>query len=630
MRALLDWLETRTGLIGFSRDLLFHAVPGAPGWRRVWGSVVLFALFCQCVTGLALWLFYAPGVVSAWESVHFIQTGVAGGWLVRGLHHYVAQIMIVLLVLHLLQMVIGGLYRAPREIGFWLSVALIGVVLATAFTGYILPWDRRGFMASTVSSGLMANTPVIGPWVRELFLGGPQPGQATLQRVMVLHAGVLPALIIALIGAQTVLFRRYVRRQRPADDGGGAEPWPPVARSGDEAAGAAVATEGPAAAAAPGPVGVPWFPAQAWRDAAACAAFLAAMLLITVWTKGAPLEAPADAAVADSSARPEWYFLFLFKLLHLEIFGGARQIIPAMLLPGAAFGFLILMPFLARWKFGHRLNVIAVVTGVAGYALLTGLTWFQDQRDPAHQAALALAHRDAARARELALAAKGLPPDGILSVLAGDAVTQGPRLFAQKCASCHPFDGHNGQGLPLSTPATAADLAGFGSRRWLREFLDPVHLVSPKYWGETAFVKPSEGKKKSKMVAFVTEDVAAYSAEQKAQLEKVVVALSAEAQLASQAADDAKDAAVIAEGRTLLGEDGLACTDCHKWREETTGRPDLDGWASRQWTIDFLHDPAHERFYGKNNDRMPAYGAKGELTPVQIGMIVDWLRGEAR
>ena len=613
MRALVDWLETRTGLIGFLSDLLFHAVPGGAGWRRVWGSLVLFALFCQFVTGTVLWLFYSPGVVSAWESVQYIQSEVAGGWFVRGLHHYIAQVMVVLLVCHLLQLVIGGLYRAPREVSFWLSVALVGVVLATSFTGYILPWDRRGFMASTVSSGLMANTPVIGPWLRELFLGGPQPGQATLQRVMVLHAGVLPAVIVGLIVLQTVVFRRQVRQ---ATGGVGAG----VPAAADEAAG----REGETAA------GDRWWPAQAWRDAAACAAFFAAMAAITVILRGAPLEAPADASVADSSARPEWYFLFLFKLLHLEVFGGARQIIPAMILPGVAFGFLMLMPFLARWRFGHRLNVIAVCAGVIGYAALTGLTWFQDRRDPKQQAALARAHADAARARHLAQSAQGLPPDGILSVLAKDAATQGPRLFAQKCASCHPFDGHDGTGQPLATPASAADLAGFGSRRWLREFLDPVHLVTPRYWGETAFVKPPEGKKVSKMVSFVTDDVAEYSPEQKAQLEKVVIALSAEAKLASQATEDARDAAVIAEGAALLGDDGLACTDCHKWRDETSGRPDLDGWASRQWTIDFIHNPAHERFYGKNNDRMPAYGEKGELTAEQIAMIVDWMRGEAK
>lgn len=182
----------------------------------------------------------------------------------------------------------------------------------------------------------------------------------------------------------------------------------------------------------------------------------------------------------------------------------------------------------------------------------------------------------------------------------------------------------------MATEASAADLAGFGSRRWLREFLDPAHLTTPRYWGETAFVKPPEGRKVSKMVTFVTEDVAAYTPAQKAQLEKVVIALSAEAKLASQAAEDARDAAAIAEGAALLGEDGLSCTDCHKWRDETSGRPDLDGWGSRQWTIDFIHNPAHERFYGRNNDRMPAYGEKGELTAGEIGMIVDWMRGEAK
>lgn len=619
MRALVDWLENRTGVFGFMHDLFFHAVPGGAGWRRVWGSLVLFALFCQFATGTVLWLFYSPGVVSAWESVHYIQTEVAGGWLVRGLHHYIAQVMPVLLVCHLLQLVIGGLYRAPREISFWLAVALIGVVLGTLFTGYILPWDRRGFMASTISSGLMANTPVIGPWLRELFLGGPQPGQATLQRVMVLHAGVLPAVIMGLIVLQTVLFRRLVRLTGVASgmDPAGVGADPRVAAS---------------AAGRPGLVtaGERWFPAQAWRDAAACAAFFAAMAILSLVLRGAPLEAPADAALADSSARPEWYFLFLFRLLHLEMFGGARQIIPALILPGLAFGFLMLMPFLARWKFGHRLNVIAVCSGVLGYAALTGLTWFEDLRDPKQQAALGRARADAARAKLLAQSAQGLPPDGILPVLSRDAVTQGPRLFAQKCASCHAFEGHDGLGQPLATPASAADLAGFGSRRWLREFLDPAHLVTPRYWGKTAFAQPPAGGKVSKMVTFVTEDIAEYSPEQKARLEKVVIALSAEAKLASQAAEDTRDAAVVAEGAILLGESGLACTDCHKWREEAGGRPDLNGWASRQWTIDFIHNPAHERFYGKNNDRMPAYGEKGELTPEQIGMIVDWMRGEAK
>ena len=169
------------------------------------------------------------------------------------------------------------------------------------------------------------------------------------------------------------------------------------------------------------------------------------------------------------------------------------------------------------------------------------------------------------------------------------------------------------------------------SRQWLREFLDPAHLVTSRFWGDTAFVHPPEGRKISKMVTFVTEDVAAYTADQRSQLDKVLVALSAEAKLVRQADDDARDAARHrGRGRSDGGDRAWpAPTATSGARKRPVDRM-LDGWASRQWMIDFLHNPAHPRFYGKANDRMPAYGEKGELSPLQIGMVVDWLRGEAK
>lgn len=629
MRALLAWLDERTGAVGFVRDLLYHAVPGGAGWRRVWGTLVLFALLAEFITGLALWLFYAPGVGSSWESVRYVQEEVAGGWLVRGVHHWVAQFLVVLLALHLLQIVLGGLYRAPRELWFWVTALLSSMVLAASFTGYILPWDRRGFMAAQVSSGLMSNVPVVGPWLRELFLGGTQAGQFTLQRVMTLHVGVLPGVIAALIVVQTLLWRRALRLEEKAS-AHAALPKAEAENNGVSAEAEAALAKAVVASQSETSGRVPWYPGQAWRDAAACLAFFA-LVAVAAWLgRATSLQAPADASLADASARPEWYFLFLFKLLHLEIFGGARQIIPAMVLPGLVFGALLLMPFVARWRWGHRLNAVAFMAGLAGYAALTAYAWLEDKRNPAQQAALAQAGAEAARALELARKSGGLPPEGMAALLADDAVTQGPRLFARKCASCHAYDGHNGLGQPLATPPSAADLAGFGSREWLQGFLDPAQHSTEKFWGGTAFVDPPEGKKPSKMTAYVMEDVAAYGAEEKQQLEKVVLALSAEARLPSQAEADARDAAVIEEGRALLGSDGLACADCHKWREETEGKPDLDGWASRDWTIDFVSDPAHERFYGARNDRMPSYGPKGELSPRQIEMIVEWLRGEAQ
>lgn len=599
MRPLFEWLDQRTGALSFLRDVLGRSVPGEPGWRHVTGSWVLCLLGLEAITGLALSLVYSPGLLSAWESVHYVQDVIPGGGLVRGLHHWGAQVLPVVLALHLLYLIIGRHYRAPREVMFWLALAIAGTLLAASFTGYVLPWDRRGYMATQVASGLAANVPFLGPWLRELFLGGPHPSQATLTRISTLHTIALPAIIFGLIFFHTLAWRRAARLE--ASEATTSPDSPPTTR---------------------------WWPTQAWRDAAACAGLLLVLFVVTWVEHGAALQAPAELGEADPAARPEWYFLYLYRLLHWEVFSGGRQLIPALVLPGLVFTFLALLPWIGRGRWGSQFAVFSVVAGLLAWAGLTSWEVVRDWQNPAHQAALREGEAEARRARDLARQADGLPPGGVRALLANDATSQGPRLFATKCASCHPFNGHDGRGHPLGTAPSAADLAGFGSRAWLREFLDPTHLVSEKYWGGTKFVRPPEGKSVSKMVKFVTEDVAHYDAAEKAQLEKVIAALSAEAQLPAQREMDAKDSALIAEGRNRLGEDGLSCTDCHAWGEETGGSPDLRGWGSREWLLAFLHDPAHERFYGSRNDRMPAYGLKGELTARQLEMIVDWLRGE--
>jgi ubiquinol-cytochrome c reductase cytochrome b subunit len=73
--------------------------------------------------------------------------------------------------------------------------------------------------------------------------------------------------------------------------------------------------------------------------------------------------------------------------------------------------------------------------------------------------------------------------------------------------------------------------------------------------------------------------------------------------------------------------DDLACIDCHDIDSEGEGSaPDLTGYGSREWMIDFIVNPEHERFYGKKNDRMPAYGRDDKLTAEEIEIVVDWIR----
>ena len=101
-----------------------------------------------------------------------------------------AQAMIVLLVLHLMQVVIDGAYKAPRELNFWFGILMMGVTLALSLTGYLLPWDQKGYWATAVATNLMAEVPIIGPALQKIVVGGVETG-TNFDPFLRLHAGVL-------------------------------------------------------------------------------------------------------------------------------------------------------------------------------------------------------------------------------------------------------------------------------------------------------------------------------------------------------------------------------------------------------------------------------------------------------
>ncbi len=593
MKALLDWLDNRTGYRKLIRTALYEHVPGGARWRYIWGSTLTFAIVVQFVTGVFLWMNYSPSAQSAWESVYYINHVMPGGWLLRGIHHFMAQLMVPLLVLHFLQVIIDGAYRAPREFNYWFGLGLLVLTLAISLTGYLLPWDQRGYWSTKVATNLISGVPFIGDQLQRVVVGDANYGHHTLTRFSTMHMGVLPALMVLLIIAHVALFRKH-----------GLTPKLPKRK----------------------PDAMFW-PDQVLKDAVACLAVLAAVLGLVWWFKGAELGAPANPAEPYSAARPDWYFMALFQFL--KFFEGERVIWGSLIIPGLVFALLMLMPFIGRWKMGHRFNIFVLIAGLAGFGALTVTAFVHDARDTHYKAAVQQAHRDAGRAKQLAAERNGIPTEGALALLRNDPLTQGPRLFASQCASCHTYDGHDGLGALLPEPPTAPDLAGFGSREWLRGFMDPKQIETLKYFGGTVFVHPKPGDKKSRMVRFILEDVAKYSTEEKAQLEKIIAAISAEAKLPAQKQSDAKDAAAIEEGRKLLRDLTLDCTDCHRFHEVEGGKaPDFTGYGSYEWLVEFLKNPGHERFYGKRNDRMPAFGETSRLTSRELDLLVRWMRGE--
>ncbi len=587
MNSLFNWIEQRTGAKKLLHEALFENVPGGARWRYVWGSTLVFCFTVQVITGLFLWVAYSPGSQTAWESVYFIQHQMTGGWFLRGIHHFTAQAMTVLLLLHLLQVVIDGAYKAPREINYWTGVLLLVLVLALSLTGYLLPWDQKGFWASKVATNIAAITPVIGPALQQIVVGGSDYGHHTLTRFFALHAGIIPGLIIAFIGLHVYLFRKHGLTAK--------EPR----RKRDE----------------------PFWPRQVMCDAVACLAVLAVVLVLVIRGHGAPLGAPADPSEQFSAARPEWYFLFLFQFL--KYFPGGTEVWGAIVIPTVLLLMVGALPLLGRWNFGHRFNLGFLGAMLAGVALLTWLAVSEDGRKSEYVAAVKAADFEAERVLALAQAPSGIPTAGAVTLLRSDPLVQGPKLFVRNCASCHRYDGNDSMGGQPKDKQTASDLKGFASREWLAGLLDPAKVDTANYFGAS---KHKDGE----MVKWVKKNVPTFAAGDKEQLRQALVALSAGAGLKAQKEIDARDAGIITAGAKILPGHDVGCIECHTIMGQSDGGegPDLTGFGSRQWLTAFISNPKHESFYGAHNDRMPAFGADGRLTADEIGLIADWLRGD--
>ena len=581
MKVIFDWLDDRSGYRNLLHEVLYEKVPGGARWRYVWGSCLTFAFFTQVVTGTLLWMFYSPSAQTAWESVYFLQYQVWGGWFLRGVHHYMAQAMIVLLVLHLMQVVIDGAYRAPRELNFWFGALMMGVTLALSLTGYLLPWDQKGYWATAVATNLMAEVPWIGPAIQKIVVGGVEYGHHTLTRFFALHAGVLPAMLVGLVVIHIYLFRKHgihVKEPRPKRDSY-------------------------------------FWPDQILKDAIACLAILLAVVGLTLYFRGAPLGPPADPA-NEFPARPEWYFLFLFQLLkYVPAFWGA-VIIPAFLVL-----WIFAQPFIGASRPGHQLNIGFWWTLIAGSIALTLLAFAEDRANLRHAAAIEEAGWQADRVLSI-VEDQGIPPAGAVTLLRKDPENRGRNLFAAHCASCHRYNGHDGRGYPVMDEQSAPELAGFASVEWITKLLTHKHYISAEYFGGTAF---KDGTMARKVLA-------KYTPEETALLPDIARLLSDMAELPYQEAlDDEERDELLAlfYNDDSVFQDGLACIECHDIDSEEEGHaPDLTGYGSNEWTVAFIKNPEEERFYGDENDRMPCYGRDAKLTDEEIQILSNWIRAK--
>ncbi len=403
--AILDWLDDRTGVVSGIKHFLDEDIPGSSGWHQVFGSIAMFLFLTQVFTGIMLAFNYAPTPGEAYNSLKYIVQDLTAGRLMRGLHHWGASMMIVVVVLHMVQTFLWGAYKKPREATWLMGCVLLLVTLAFGLTGYLLPWDNRAYWGTVVTTQIAGQAPVMGTYVQHLMgADGGIVGVVTFARFYAVHVLILPPVTMLLIGIHVFLVRKH--------------------------------------GVAPAPVETlptkKFYPGQVFKDTLAIFAVFAILFALAVAAK-VPIGHLADPTDKTYIPRPEWYFLFLFQTL--KFFEGPLEVVGSVVLPTIAIGALFATPFIDRGaaiRVGKRTTALAIV-------IIAAIGW-----------------------GGLTAAAIRSTPDGPPEIAEDEGPQEWKELSAEElagigyfrqesCATCH--DGKSNVGPDLSKRAVKRDAA---------------------------------------------------------------------------------------------------------------------------------------------------------------------------
>jgi quinol-cytochrome oxidoreductase complex cytochrome b subunit len=212
-----SWLDERLGLTPIYNTIFDRKIPKVNWWFTL-GSASLFLFALQAVTGIFLAVYYVPSPDHAYESIEYIMNGVAFGWLIRGIHHWGASLMVFFVFIHMLRTFYYASYKYPREITWLTGVVLLLATLGMGFTGYLLPWNQRAYWATTVGTEIAGTAPFIGDFILRVLRGGNDLSAVTLARFFAVHIWFLPAIIALIIGVHMYLVIRIGISSVPKED----------------------------------------------------------------------------------------------------------------------------------------------------------------------------------------------------------------------------------------------------------------------------------------------------------------------------------------------------------------------------------------------------------------------------
>lgn len=335
-RRLKDWFDERYDLEGLAGVARGKHVPSHR--HDIWyfaGGLTLFLFCIQFITGMALAFYYVPHPEHAHKSIIEIVTKLNMGWLFRSIHHWGAQLAIVVLFIHLFSTLLLKAYRKPRELLWVTGFVMLAVSIFFGLSGYFLLWDERAFAAVRVATGGAGNLPFIGGLIKGFLRGGIDVTGETLTRFYAFHVAVLPIVTLALAGTHVVLVQVH----------GMSVPLSQQHRQGKPE---------------------PFFPDMLCKDMIIWLIFLGIVVTLAVLLPPEIGKKADPLAPAPENIKPEWYFLFLFETLKLfpgEILGLNGETI-AILVISAAILFFFLIPFVDRRSAAQQKSPVFTWIGI--------------------------------------------------------------------------------------------------------------------------------------------------------------------------------------------------------------------------------------------------------------------------
>jgi ubiquinol-cytochrome c reductase cytochrome b subunit len=420
---LRDWVDQRWPLSALLRLGLEEDMPGGTSFAYIFGSAVFLIFVIQVLTGIWQLFYFTPTTDHAYDSLSYLRLQVPFGWLIHNLHRWGANLMVILVGLHMSRVFIWGAYKHPRQLTWLIGVGLVISTLALAFTGPVLPWDQKGYWEAEVGTSMSGTVPLIGPFIERLLRGSGDMGQATLSRFFVLHVAILPGILLALIGLHLVAFRQF----------GISGPWDEAKRSR---------------------IG-PFWPDQVLKDTVFFS--LLAVLIVGLCVFIPPsFPGPLDLLATTYTPKPEWCFLFLYQ--SLKAFHAKLEPVGTVGIPLFVTLLLLFLPFIDR---GPERNPARRPVAMIGYLVFISSV-----------IALSIVGYYSKPGIAIPAPTRSASPTTDPSTSLSPGAQRGAQLFnSLGCIGCHKVHGQGG----IIGPDLSSGVLKGKSRQWLT-----VQIRNPK------------------------------------------------------------------------------------------------------------------------------------------------------